>query len=517
MRAPRMSVTGMVLVAALLAAACGEAAGSPRAEPASPTTAATAAATPSDTPAAAPTVASPALDGTRWRLVTLRSRDVTGVLITLAFNAGQTGGNAGCNDYGGAYNIAADGAFTLPSVSQTEKACTDPAGVMQLEASYLTALADATLARVTDDRLELADAAGETLLVFASYTRAALGGTSWMLIPREDQPIINDTHITLAFDAGQASGSSGCNQYQLPYTATNDGTLTFGEGTFTLMACADDVMTQEQHYLETLRGVAAYRFNLPSNWLELLDADGNVLLTFANEREPAGADILNNSDWVLTVLDGQALDDGTLITLQLRSSQFGGTTPCTGYTGEMQAAPDGRLPELRRFEGADLCDGDPHAALVLAYFAALDAVTGYRLSGEQLDFVDVNGEVLLSYRPSLADAGGLDGTKWRVLSIAGAAPLAQTEVTLEFGDGNLSGRAGCNYLGARYMAPGPGLLVVTQVLSTAMLCTGPAGVMEQEQAYLHALQESVAFQLTDTQLTLLDAGGAPTLVCERAA
>ncbi len=87
------------------------------------------------------------------------------------------------------------------------------------------------------------------------------------------------------------------------------------------------------------------------------------------------------------------------------------------------------------------------------------------------------------------------------------SPLAETRLTATFAaDGRLHGRAGCNGYTTRY-AVDRGALAVEPPASTRMTCAEPAGVMEQETAFLGALARGASFQLGGGLLELLDADG----------
>ena len=176
--------------------------------------------TPTTAGGAAPTTVSDAtqspdvidLTGSSWTLTSFGGETpLAGVEVTLAFMDGQAGGNAGCNEYGGAYATTSAAGFAMIDIFTTKRTCTEPAGIMELENDYLVALADAVTYRDGIDRLELANAAGETILAFARDTRSELVGTTWTLVTFDDHFLIDNTHITLAFGDGEVSGSASCN------------------------------------------------------------------------------------------------------------------------------------------------------------------------------------------------------------------------------------------------------------------------------------------------------------------
>jgi heat shock protein HslJ len=113
-----------------------------------------------------PTAPSAALPGTGWILVALNgSAPVQGKEVTLRFAETSLEGSAGCNTYGGSYSVSED-RLRLSGVYATEMACVEPAGIMEQEQAYLSALNAAARCRVDGDRLEIYDQAGTQILAF---------------------------------------------------------------------------------------------------------------------------------------------------------------------------------------------------------------------------------------------------------------------------------------------------------------------------------------------------------------
>lgn len=100
---------------------------------------------------------------------------------------------------------------------------------------------------------------------------------------------------------------------------------------------------------------------------------------------------------------------------------------------------------------------------------------------------------------------GLENTRWQLvaLGLTGAQTpvIADSTITLEFdAAGEVSGSGGCNSYGGAYTIA-DGRLVLSGIVSTLMACTDQA-VMEQEMAYLAALQTAGRFAITDGMLIL---------------
>ena len=115
-----------------------------------------------------------------------------------------------------------------------------------------------------------------------------LAGVEWVLSRfYEDQPLAIHPEITLVFDGGRVSGSSGCNRYFAGIKETGElpGDLKVSEVGSTRMACPDEVMILENRFLEALANVTRYGFlagKLALTWRKD-DASGTLLFV---PREP---------------------------------------------------------------------------------------------------------------------------------------------------------------------------------------------------------------------------------------
>ena len=112
------------------------------------------------------------LADTSWELVSLNGKElIEGTAITLVFTETYLGGQMGCNGYGGSpdtgkYNIKRDGTFQIGDpFAVTVQLCTEPEGIMEQEAAYIEALMNAAKFRMVDNRLEIDNGIGETILI----------------------------------------------------------------------------------------------------------------------------------------------------------------------------------------------------------------------------------------------------------------------------------------------------------------------------------------------------------------
>jgi heat shock protein HslJ len=106
------------------------------------------------------------------------------------------------------------------------------------------------------------------------------------------------------------------------------------------------------------------------------------------------------------------------------------------------------------------------------------------------------------------DAGSnpLAGTSWTLATLSGEAPLADTEVTVNFGeDGQLAGSDGCNRFSTSYAVDGDTIAIAPNGVSTMMACPQP--VMEQATAFTAALESAATYAVDGTSLALVDESG----------
>lgn len=112
-----------------------------------------------------------------------------------------------------------------------------------------------------------------------------------------------------------------------------------------------------------------------------------------------------------------------------------------------------------------------------------------------------------------AAAMPLEGTSWKLASYhdgvsALASVLNGTEITAAFAGGKLTGSAGCNSYSASYEGEGDAL-TFGPAATTRKMCAEPQGIMEQEQAYLAALESVAGYRIQGGRLELLDTKGTP--------
>jgi heat shock protein HslJ len=198
---------------------------------------------------------------------------------TLRLEAGQAGGTAACNLYGGTYELGDDGTVSIHVQGMTEMACDEP--VMALEAAFVDALGHVSSYRFETEDLVLEG--GGPALRFSAERALPLEGTPWRLDGIGSggdtvSSVLAGTEVTAIFDGtGRVRGFGGCNEYGGGYE-TDGEALTIADVASTQIGCAADVAEQEGAYLDALGRTAS--FDIEGSVLSLLDDDGGFLLSF---------------------------------------------------------------------------------------------------------------------------------------------------------------------------------------------------------------------------------------------
>ena len=164
--AGRFAAAALMVVVAAGVAACVQGA-SPGAT-SGPSSAASSG--PSAGPTSDPSAAGPLnLEGTTWRATMVRDAEpIAGAEPTIRFEGGQAGGTTGCNTYGGAYTLDAEGAFSVASMIMTEMGCNGPIGNQERAVIEILTAAD-MLELLDDGQIRISGAQGS--ITFAEDPR----------------------------------------------------------------------------------------------------------------------------------------------------------------------------------------------------------------------------------------------------------------------------------------------------------------------------------------------------------
>jgi heat shock protein HslJ len=197
-------------------------------------------------------------------------------------------------------------------------------------------------------------------------------------------------------------------------------------------------------------------------------------------------------------------EDGTL----------SGSAGCNNYTAAYEV--DGDKITIGPAITTRMFCGDPEGIMdqEMQYLAALDMVTAYQFEDDRLILMDSEGRRVVNYQP--AKTFELTETIWHLQAYsqgedATSSTIEGSDLTAIFGeDGSLSGTAGCNNYSGVYQVDGDEIKIELGPL-TMMFCEEPEGVMEQETAYLGALETTTTYKILGDVLVLKNESGQEVL------
>ncbi len=335
-----------------------------------------------------------------------------------------------------------------------------------------------------------------------------LEGVSWQLVEylnANDELVTAEVAAGATFADGQVSGSAGCNNFFAAYTV--DGSqLTIEQAGSTMMACEEPAMAQEQAVLTRLAEAAAYE--IVDGQLHIVDADGNLLLAFA----PVAAASLTDVTWQLSEylnMNGELTVAEVEATVTFEDGRVSGSAGCNSFSAGYTV--DGQQLTIDQAVSTAMACEEAAMAQEQAVLVRLSEAASYAIVDNQLQILDANGNLLLVFTP--LEAASLTGVTWVATSYnngnqAVVSVLAGTELTAVFGeDGSLSGKAGCNNFMSSYTVDGD-QITISPAATTRMMCAEPAGIMEQEAAFVMALETAATYSIQGDTLEMRTADGA---------
>jgi heat shock protein HslJ len=221
------------------------------------------------------------------------------------------------------------------------------------------------------------------------------------------------------------------------------------------------------------------------------------------------ASSLDGTAWILASLPGRTLVGQHPVTLRFEGGRVAGSDGCNRYSGPFTIKGDALSITNATASTMMACEPPEIMEQAREYAAALAAVKSHRVVDGQLQLLGVGGRTLATFT---AQPQALAGTSWRAVGInngrgAVASLVRGTTVTLAFdANGRASGSAGCNGFTAGYEASAPKLRFQAPA-STRKMCASE-GVMEQEAAFLAALQSVDTMRFEGDRLELRRADGA---------
>lgn len=205
----------------------------------------------------------------------------------------------------------------------------------------------------------------------------------------------------------------------------------------------------------------------------------------------------------------EVLPDTTITAIFLQG-KLEGNAGCNNYFGSYKLDADQLA--FSEIGSTDMFCNEPDGVMdqETGYLEALAASAAYKFSQDRLQLFGVNGETIMVYdrvapKPLIGTIWSLEFFNDGVGSYTSVDP--QTSITTIFNaDNTVEGNSGCNTFTSTYSQSENSLSIGTIAL-TRMYCAEPEGVMEQEKAFLAALENSSTYTIDGNTLVTFDNGG----------
>ena len=361
-------------------------------------------------------------DGVTWVLESLDGRPlIEGTFATLKLNGDSYGGVDGCNSFGGRSEDGtpvadADGTFSAPLFSRTLEGCVNPAGILDQADAYTRALMQGERFRVTGDRLEILDGAGETRLVLVKQAALPgrpvdLVGTGWRLLTEGD----GDGGVrasTLAFlDDHLAAGETACRGYVAGYGAS-EGRVGFPSLSMTgpTESCPDELIQIEGRFTTDLSRVNEYSVHedAGTSRLRIRTSRGRTL-TF--EPLPPAVDGIFDGGWSLrTFVEPHEYGSGmwfprttdvlvgTEVTISFRKTGVSGSAGCNSYEAPLSVEDASITIGALSATEKSCADRTRLMDQERRYLDLLPSMTRFRIYGDRLYIHTDDGMALLLFQ-----------------------------------------------------------------------------------------------------------------------
>lgn len=240
----------------------------------------------------------------------------------------------------------------------------------------------------------------------------------------------------------------------------------------------------------------------------------SVGLTACASGSGAASFPLEGTYWVLqSFLDAQGNSQTVLTDTQVdaifEEGRISGKDGCNIYSAGYELS--GNKLSIQPGMSTLMACPEPIMDQAQQFQNALASASNYRINGDVLEILNAEGKAVLVFKTPGEQS--LSDTSWVAVSYnngkqAVVSVLSDTEITALFGeDGKLTGSAGCNNYTTGYTVDGKSIQI-SPAATTRMMCQTPEGIMDQEFAYINAIQAAATYELRGSSLTLRDADGS---------
>jgi heat shock protein HslJ len=257
-----------------------------------------------------------------------------------------------------------------------------------------------------------------------------------------------------------------------------------------------------------------------------LDPDTSQQPTQPGAAAPSG-------DYTLLSLNGQPALQGATITMQLGQNGASGSTGCNNYNALADTLTENEV-NFGPIEVTEQDCSEPEGvieqeAAFLDALRSVDTITQegdtLTMTGEGVELIWTSGDATpqptddetTDDEDGMSFADAYSG-QYELLTLNGTPVLEGTTITMSLDAGTdltVSGSAGCNGYGGDIVSFMPDNIEFGPIASTMMACSEPEGIMEQETAFLQALENVDTLDEAQGSADIVLRGEGVELVWER--
>jgi heat shock protein HslJ len=218
---------------------------------------------------------------------------------------------------------------------------------------------------------------------------------------------------------------------------------------------------------------------------------------------------ITGTNWKLASYDvsgtSTPVPAGVAADARFAADKVAGSGGCNSFSGP--AVVTGATIKVGPLASTQMACQPPANDVETAYLANLGKATSFTATAAALTMFGSDGKALLVY--AAGPANPLIGN-WVVTGFndgkqAVTSPAQGTTLTATFAADQVNGSSGCNTYNGAYTLDG-NAVKIGPLATTRMAC--PQDVMDQETAFLAALQAAITVETSGANVTLRDAGGA---------
>lgn len=187
-------------------------------------------------------------------------------------------------------------------------------------------------------------------------------------------------------------GSGGCNTFSSTIERVTTDGLKIGNAAATLMACAHDNV--EDAYFQSLYLIDAYK--VEDTYLVFFNAEGEEILKFSKDKMDSRKKELAG-EWILNEILGEDIIDSEItpsITFDFSKMSVYGMDGCNNYFGPIENLDENTLELGVLASTKKMCID---MKIADDYSKTLNEVKGYKIEGDELILLNVDGEEILIF------------------------------------------------------------------------------------------------------------------------